>query len=186
VIAAAARQAIGDKRGSRALLCGVAGDVSGAPLQSAVQLWSLQAQLAIDAGDTEQAQALAGRALRAASGEQLRSALLLVMPWLLAFVERSPDLSRRYRSFVSSLTSVPPERPSEVLATSSDALLEPLTERELQVLERLAQMRTTQEIAGDLFVSTNTVKTHIKSLFLKMAVNRRADAVRLGRELALI
>jgi LuxR family maltose regulon positive regulatory protein len=34
-------------------------------------------------------------------------------------------------------------------------------------------------------VSANTVKTHIKSLFLKLAVNRRADAVRRGRRLAL-
>ena len=64
-------------------------------------------------------------------------------------------------------------------------MLESLTERELQVLERLAQFLTTDEIAADLFVSANTVKTHIKSLFLKLAVNRRSDAVRRGRRLGL-
>ena len=62
-------------------------------------------------------------------------------------------------------------------------MLEPLTERELQVLERLAQFLTTDEIAVDLYVSANTVKTHIKSLFLKLSVNRRSDAVRRGRTL---
>ena len=64
-------------------------------------------------------------------------------------------------------------------------MLEPLTERELQVLERLAQFLTTDEIAADLYVSANTVKTHIKSLFLKLSVNRRSDAVRRGRRLGL-
>jgi LuxR family maltose regulon positive regulatory protein len=64
-------------------------------------------------------------------------------------------------------------------------LIEPLTERELQILERLACLCTTEEIATDLFVSMNTVKTHIKSLFLKLSVNRRADAVRRGRGLGL-
>ena len=64
-------------------------------------------------------------------------------------------------------------------------MLEPLTERELQVLERFAQFLTTDEIAVDLYVSANTVKTHIKSLFLKLSVNRRSDAVRRGRRLGL-
>ena len=64
-------------------------------------------------------------------------------------------------------------------------MLEPLTERELQVLERLAQFLTTDEIAADLYVSSNTVKTHIKSLFVKLSVNRRSDAVRRGRRLGL-
>ena len=53
------------------------------------------------------------------------------------------------------------------------------------MLERLAQFLTTDEIAADLYVSANTVKTHIKSLFLKLSVNRRSDAVRRGRTLGL-
>jgi LuxR family transcriptional regulator, maltose regulon positive regulatory protein len=78
-----------------------------------------------------------------------------------------------------------PRRRGVEPVASADGLVEPLTEREHQVLERLARLCTTEEIASDLFVSVNTVKTHIKSLFLKMAVNRRADAVRRGRELTL-
>ena len=60
-----------------------------------------------------------------------------------------------------------------------------LTERESQVLELLAQMNSTEEIAAALFVSTNTVKTHLKGIFGKLGVNRRVDAVRHGRTLGL-
>jgi LuxR family maltose regulon positive regulatory protein len=185
VLAAAARRAIGDKRGSRALLTAVEGDVAEAPLPAAVQLWSLEAQLAVEAQDSQLARSLLGRALREASREELRLALSLVTPWMPAFVDRDPSLSRAHRTFVASLTTRKPERRAVEQASPSDALFEPLSERELQVLERLALLCTTDEIARDLYVSVNTVKTHIKSLFVKLSVNRRADAVRRGRGLAL-
>ena len=44
-------------------------------------------------------------------------------------------------------------------------------------------MNSTEEIAEALFVSTNTVKTHLKGIFGKLGVNRRVDAVRHGRTL---
>ncbi|MCW2803347.1 MAG: hypothetical protein JWN06_1564 [Propionibacteriaceae bacterium] len=185
VLAAAARRAIGDKRGARALLTSVEGKVAEAPLPTAVQAWILEAQLAGEAGDARRARALVDRALRAASREELRLTLFAVTPWVLAFVDQEPDLSRCHRSFIASLIIKTPRRRNFEPSPQPDTLLEPLTERELQVLERLAQLRTTEEIAIDLFVSANTVKTHIKSLFLKLAVNRRADAVRRGRGLAL-
>jgi LuxR family maltose regulon positive regulatory protein len=60
-----------------------------------------------------------------------------------------------------------------------------LTEREGQVLDLLAQMYSTEEIATELFVSANTVKTHLKGIFGKLGVKRRVDAVRRGRQLGL-
>jgi LuxR family maltose regulon positive regulatory protein len=53
------------------------------------------------------------------------------------------------------------------------------------VLELLAEMYSTEEIAAALFVSGNTVKTHLKGIFGKLCVNRRVDAVRRGRQLGL-
>jgi LuxR family maltose regulon positive regulatory protein len=47
-------------------------------------------------------------------------------------------------------------------------------------------MMSTEEIAADLFVSVNTVKTHVKNLHRKLAVNRRTDAVRQARRLGLL
>ena len=61
----------------------------------------------------------------------------------------------------------------------------PLTARETDVLNLLADYCSNEEIAADLVVSMNTVKTHIRSLFQKLSVTRRADAVRRGRALGL-
>ena len=52
-----------------------------------------------------------------------------------------------------------------------------LTEREQEVLAELPSMRTAAEIADDLFVSTNTVKTHMRSIYRKLGVPHRRAAV---------
>nr|WP_257584197.1 LuxR C-terminal-related transcriptional regulator [Streptomyces sp. TLI_146] len=63
---------------------------------------------------------------------------------------------------------------------------ESLSAREHDVLRRLAQTMTTQEIAAELYLSVNTVKTHLKSVYRKLAVTRRSAAVRRARELELL
>ncbi|MCI9673479.1 LuxR family transcriptional regulator [Adlercreutzia muris] len=56
-----------------------------------------------------------------------------------------------------------------------------LTRREEDVLMLLASGRTASEVAGELVVSSNTVKTHIRNLYRKLGINRRGDlAERLG------
>jgi LuxR family transcriptional regulator, maltose regulon positive regulatory protein len=77
-----------------------------------------------------------------------------------------------------------PRRPEK--SDLADALIAvPLTARETDVLNLLADYCSNEEIAADLVVSMNTVKTHIRSLFQKLSVTRRADAVRRGRALGL-
>ncbi|WP_270028218.1 LuxR C-terminal-related transcriptional regulator [Solirubrobacter phytolaccae] len=61
-----------------------------------------------------------------------------------------------------------------------------LSERELAVLRMLATDLSQREIGAELFVSFNTVKTHTKTVFRKLGVSSRADAVARGRELGLI
>lgn len=65
-------------------------------------------------------------------------------------------------------------------------MVEALSDREREVLRRVAQMMSTEEVAADLYVSVNTVKTHLKGAYRKLAVNRRSDAVRRARELRLL
>jgi LuxR family maltose regulon positive regulatory protein len=65
-------------------------------------------------------------------------------------------------------------------------LLEPLSARETVVLRYLPTLLSNQEIAGELFVSVNTVKTHLKSIYRKLGVSDRREAVRLARELRLV
>jgi len=61
-----------------------------------------------------------------------------------------------------------------------------LTGQEVKVLERLAAGRSNKEIARDLGLSPNTVKTHVANLYGKLEVRRRTQAVGKARELALI
>jgi len=61
-----------------------------------------------------------------------------------------------------------------------------LTGQEVKVLERLAAGRSNKEIARDLGLSPNTVKTHVANLYGKLEVGRRTQAIGKARELALI
>ena len=61
-----------------------------------------------------------------------------------------------------------------------------ISKREFEVLQLIGQGMSNQQIAEKLFVSENTVKKHISSLFLKLDVERRTEAIRRARELSLV
>jgi DNA-binding CsgD family transcriptional regulator len=61
-----------------------------------------------------------------------------------------------------------------------------ITRRELEILELIAQGMSNREIAGKLYVSENTVKTHCSRVFDKLGAKRRTQAVQLGKELGLL
>jgi LuxR family maltose regulon positive regulatory protein len=65
-------------------------------------------------------------------------------------------------------------------------LLEPLSEREQAVLRYLPTALSNGEIAAELFVTTNTVKTHLRSIYRKLDVARRREAVERARDLRLL
>ncbi|HVM92019.1 MAG TPA: response regulator transcription factor [Terriglobales bacterium] len=95
------------------------------------------------------------------------------------------------------LVRVPAEAPP-TLAQGSSALHEPfipderkreelgVTRRELDILELIARGFSNREIAGKLFVSENTVKTHSSRVFDKLGAKRRTQAVQLGKEFGLL
>ena len=64
--------------------------------------------------------------------------------------------------------------------------MDPLSERELTVLRYLSSRLDAAEIAAALYLSVNTVRSHVKAIYRKLGVNARAQAVRAGRELGLI
>ena len=68
----------------------------------------------------------------------------------------------------------------------SDVAIEPLTEREREVLHHLPTLMSNVEIAQGMHVSVNTVKTHLKAVYRKLGVDGRRQAVLRGRELELI
>ena len=61
-----------------------------------------------------------------------------------------------------------------------------ISERELTVLQELADGRSNKEIAAKLNVSPNTVKTHVARLFEKLGAKRRTDAINRARELGIL
>jgi LuxR family maltose regulon positive regulatory protein len=71
-------------------------------------------------------------------------------------------------------------------AAASAPLVVPLSEREQVVLRYLSSRLSAGEIADELYVSLNTVKTHIKSIYRKLDTNRRWDAVKRARQLQLL
>jgi LuxR family maltose regulon positive regulatory protein len=64
-------------------------------------------------------------------------------------------------------------------------LVDPLSDRELEVLRLLASELSGPDIARYLVVSLNTVRTHTKNIYLKLGVNNRREAVRRAGELGL-
>jgi DNA-binding CsgD family transcriptional regulator len=78
----------------------------------------------------------------------------------------------------------PPATPFEPNLKARETL--GVSDRELQVLELLAAGRSNKEIAQQLEVSPNTVKTHVAKLFEKLAAKRRTEAISRARELGMI
>jgi LuxR family maltose regulon positive regulatory protein len=104
-------------------------------------------------------------------------------------------LEARQKSHLDDAGRVPARYLAKLLAAldqasaapaSDSRLAEPLSERELEVLALIAAGETNGEIAGKLFVSISTVKTHINNLYRKLGARSRTQAVARARELGLL
>jgi LuxR family maltose regulon positive regulatory protein len=100
-------------------------------------------------------------------------------PWLQQDVPPEPAGADRVSTYAAA------EAPGAVTAMVAGMRLEPLTPKELEVLNLLADMLDTQEIADQMVVSVNTVRTHIRNILRKLDVHRRNEAVRRARQLGL-
>jgi LuxR family maltose regulon positive regulatory protein len=69
---------------------------------------------------------------------------------------------------------------------NGDGHIEALTAREIDVLRRLTGSLSLGEIASELYLSPNTIKTHTASLYRKLGARSRSEAVKIGRERLLI
>jgi LuxR family maltose regulon positive regulatory protein len=142
-------------------------------------------------GEVDAALVSLKRALQLASPERyLRSFLDLGKPMedLLRRSLESQALSEPHlRRYVGELQ--PRFGPGPEVKASphgGDSLVEPLTERELQVLHLIAEGLSNREIGERLFLALSTVKGHTRILFDKLQVERRTEAVARARELRLL
>jgi DNA-binding NarL/FixJ family response regulator len=113
-----------------------------------------------------------GFLLKDAPEERLSTAIRVVADGGSLF---APSVTRRLIEEFSRRSPRPPA-----------ATLETLTERETEVLEQVARGLSNAEIAGALFVSENTVKTHVARVLMKLGVRDRVQAVVLAYESGLV
>jgi LuxR family maltose regulon positive regulatory protein len=131
----------------------------------------------------------------AAAHDSLRRALTLAEPegYVRIFVDEGPPMGSLLRavakqrispSYVRRLLTAMSK--AEDTAAVQQGLIEPLSERELDVIRLLGTDLDGPDIARELVVSLNTVRTHTKSIYAKLGVNNRRAAVRRAEELDLM
>jgi LuxR family maltose regulon positive regulatory protein len=138
-------------------------EIAARPLFTVVGLIFL-ADLQLGTGDRETARAALVRAREVIDNEP-------VTPFVRSWLEESE--TRIGRQAVKA-------------AVESGPLFEELTDRELSILRMLPGSASQREIGAALFLSINTVKAYNKSLYRKLGVGSRHDAVRAARSLGLI
>ena len=130
----------------------------------------------------------------------LADALALAEPagFVRLFVDEGPPLAQVVAE--AAVAGIMPDYAARLLAAfgaeerltedtphrrAAQPLIEPLSERELEVLQLIAQGLSNQEIGERLFLALDTVKGHNRRIFDKLAVQRRTEAVARARELGL-
>jgi LuxR family maltose regulon positive regulatory protein len=149
-----------------------------------VEGWALTALAADTLADHEAARAALERALELAEPGGFRQMLIAQGAALRPVLRRQLRLGTSHRAFVDELLVALDD--SAGRATSCPILPEPLTDREAAVLRFLPTMMSNHEIAGELFVSVNTVKTHLRSVYRKLGAADRREAVTHARALELL
>jgi LuxR family maltose regulon positive regulatory protein len=128
--------------------------------------------------------------------EKLEQAVRLAEPggWIRPFVDLGPKMASllcRLRNrdvaqgYISQILDAFPGAEISELSVSRVALVEPLTDREMEILGLLAQQLTNKEIAAELVISHGTVKQHTHNIYQKLGVNTRRQAVTKATELGI-
>jgi LuxR family transcriptional regulator, maltose regulon positive regulatory protein len=160
------------------------------------------------AGDPARARAAAERALRLAAPEQLRRPFREASPAVRRMLRAGGDLATRYPWAYAGAGEVGAAGarglpagsargtrpiysdgrayPDRAATPGTDGIVDPLTKKEREVLGHLADLLSTDEIAGAMFVSVNTVRTHVRSILRKLGAARRNEAIRRAWELGLL
>ncbi len=128
-------------------------------------------------------------ALSSAQQEGHRRPLLIVGSPLPELLKRRIRAGTSQRALVGDLIETLEQQRGAIRGHTADAhhqLLDPLSDREEAVLRYLPTVMSKAEIAAELFVSVNTVKTHTKNIYRKLGVGTRTEAVRRAKRLNLV
>ena len=153
--------------------------VQGERQRSLITVYLLQALAFLALDDDPQALARVEAALRLSAPQDYRRAFLDEGPAILALL---PGVRHVAPAFVDSL------QPSgeRSIRPPQGVLVEPLTDREAEILRLIAAGRSNPDIADSLYLSLNTVKWHAKNLYGKLGVSSRVEAITRAQELDLL
>jgi LuxR family transcriptional regulator, maltose regulon positive regulatory protein len=154
------------------------------PVDVQVDVWLVTAMGHLAQGRRDLARDALDRGLVLAAPERLRRPVLEAPARLRRFLRQDPRLAQRH----PWLTDASPRgrATGAVDFGRPQPVVEPLTNKEREVLRHLAALLSTEEIARTMLVSVNTVKTHVRGVLRKLAVSHRNDAVRRARQLGLV
>jgi LuxR family maltose regulon positive regulatory protein len=149
-----------------------------------IQSLLLEAIASDECGDAAAAEAALERALDLAENDRVLIPFLVQpVPTLLTRHARHHTAHAGLIAEIFNLLTVDPA-PSGL--GESESLPEPLTESEMRVLRYLPSNLSKQEIGDELYLSVNTIKTHVKHLYAKLDVQTRRQAVDRARALGLL
>jgi LuxR family maltose regulon positive regulatory protein len=127
------------------------------------------------------------RALRLAAAEHLRRPFRESAEPVRNVLAARSDLTARHPWLADEQsTSHPDIDEDHENAMQQAPVIEPLTDKERQVLTLLSQLLTTEETAAAMFVSVNTVRTHVRNILRKMGVAGRNEAIRRAWDLGML
>ena len=158
---------------------------AGLAAPTAVEAWLVMATIAAQLSQGDNVRTALRHALRCAIPETHRRAVHQVWAHLRRVLRDDDDLIGQYR-MLQGLASPAVHRAEPPPDPGSLVIVEALSRREMDVLQGMAGMLPTEEIAATLYVSVNTVKTHVRSILRKLSASRRNEAVRRARALGLI
>ena len=185
VVLAQLQLADGKADAARELIAAWSSDLEHQRTPASVQGWVVDA-LALDVlAEHDEAAASLERALELAEPNGLRSAMLDFGRSLQPLLTRQLRNGTAHRALVGELLAAL-EGTQRRTRAAPPFVIEPLSPRERAVLRYLPTMMSNREIASELFVSVNTVKTHLKAIYRKLDVADRREAVRRARALELL
>ena len=186
---ARARLAAADPRAAAQALAGASATAADqVPDLLRLEAWLLEAELCYGGGAADRGRQALEHALKLAEKERVLLPFAIQRAWIEPVLRHDSGLAEAFRCLFQPPAVVagrPLARP-DAAGQAASVIVEQLSGRELEVLGHVSRMLSTAEIAEEMYLSVNTVKSHLKSIFRKLGVSHRREAVRRARQLALL
>ena len=157
----------------------------GATIRADLELQLLRASVAISRS-SPQAPALVRQALTMAGRHGFLQTVVDTAPQLVEHVIAESHLYPRSKQLTALITAGVRARRRVAPASRPGTPVDPLTAAEMRVLEKLAEGLTYAQMASEMYLSLNTVKTHLRHAYLKLGATSRSSAVKRATSLGIL